>query len=71
MIPEVKKEEKEMENQNPNNFFYDDLFFKLLEKICVVLFTIVITFAVFFGIHYKYYSKVDKELIHWNNKRKS
>ena len=71
LIPEVKKEEKDLENQNPNNILYDDLFFKFLEKICVVLFTIVITFAVFFGIHYKYYNKVDKELIYWNNKRKS
>ena len=64
LIPEVKPEDKDsFENQTPevDDGFLGELFFKLLEKICVVLFTIVITFAVFFGIHNKYYNNINQE----------
>ena len=65
LIPEVKKEDKDsFENQTPDvddEEFFGDLFFKILEKVCVILFTIVITFALFFGLHYKYYRKIDQD----------
>ena len=65
-IPEVKDENKiSYENQdNPNDFFLDDLFFKILEKICVVLFTVVLTFAIFFCLYNQYYKNVDREQIY-------
>ena len=65
LIPEVKKEDKDsFENQTPDvddEEFFGDLFFKILKKVCVILFTIVITFALFFGLHYKYYRKIDQD----------
>ena len=62
-----------MENPYPyeDDVFLEELFFKILEKICVVLFTIVITFAMFSGIHSIYYSKVDKELVDSNSRKRS
>ena len=63
LIPEVKKENKEEESEEPNNFFNYDLFFEILEKICVVLFTVVLTMALFFLYYNIYYKKVDQELI--------
>jgi len=57
LIPEIKDDDKySFENQNPyrNDIFFNDIFFKILERICVVLFTIVITFAIFFMLHYIY-----------------
>ena len=65
LVPEGKNNDKDKENENPNNtgIYFDELFFKILEKICVVLFTVVVTFAMFFILYNKYYSKVDKELI--------
>ena len=67
LIPELNEDEKNIfENQNSNEdeTFLVDVFFKLLEKICVVLFTIVVTFAVFFSIHYKFYNNVNMEYIY-------
>ena len=73
LIPDVKKEDLDMENPYPyeDDVFLEELFFKILEKICVVLFTIVITFAMFSGIHSIYYSKVDKELVDSNSRKRS
>lgn len=62
IIPDVNKDVKNsFENQIPevNDSFEVELFFKILEKVCVVLFTIVVTFAVFFAIHHKYYSNIN------------
>ena len=74
LIPEVKKEDKDsFENQTPDvddEEFFGDLFFKILEKVCVILFTIVITFALFFGLHYKYYRKIDQDKLNRNKNRK-
>ena len=63
LIPEVKKENKEEESNEPTELFNYDLFFEVLEKICVVLFTIVLTMALFFLYYNIYYKKVDQELI--------
>ena len=66
LIPELNEDEKnsfENQNSNEDDSFLVDIFFKLLEKICVVLFTIVFTFAVFFTIHFKYYKNVNMEHI--------
>ena len=64
LIPEVKKDDKNLnDNPNPNELFNEEYFFKILEKICVVLFTIVITLANFFLMYNKYYSKIDKDKI--------
>ena len=64
LIPEIKDDDKySFENQNPyrDDIFFNDIFFKILERICVVLFTIVITFAIFFMLHYIYYNNIDEE----------
>ena len=63
LIPEVKKENKEEESNEPTELFNYDLFFEVLEKICVILFTIVLTMALFFLYYNIYYKKVDQELI--------
>ena len=66
LIPELNEDEKnsfENQNSNEDESFLADIFFKLLEKICVVLFTIVFTFALFFTLHYKYYNNVNMEQI--------
>ncbi len=63
LIPEVKKENKEEESNEPPELFNYDLFFEVLEKICVILFTIVLTMALFFLYYNIYYKKVDQELI--------
>ena len=63
LIPEVKKESKEQESNEPIELFNYDLFFEVLEKICVILFTIVLTMALFFLYYNIYYKKVDQELI--------
>ena len=63
LIPEVKKESKEEESNEPIELFNYDLFFEVLEKICVILFTIVLTMALFFLYYNIYYKKVDQELI--------
>ena len=73
LIPEVKPEDKnsfENQNPNPNDFYIEDFIFKVLERVCVILFTIVITFAVFFFIHYKYYSNIDEEQLRLIKNRK-
>ena len=67
-IPQVKDDDR-IVNQNPNEIFDEVKFFKILEKICIVLFTIVLTFAQFFLIYFKYYSKIDKNLLHRNNNK--
>ena len=67
-IPQVKDDDR-IVNQNPNDIFDEFKFFKILEKICVVLFTIVLTFAQFFLIYFKYYRKTDENLLHRNNKK--
>jgi len=67
-IPQVKDDDR-IVNQNPNDIFDEVKFFKMLEKICVVLFTIVLTFAQFFLIYFKYYSKIDENLLQRNNKK--
>ena len=67
-IPQVKDDDR-IANQNPNDIFDEVKFFKILEKICVVLFTIVLTFAQFFVIYFKYYSKIDENLLHRNNNK--
>ena len=67
-IPQVKDDDR-IVNQNPNDIFDEFKFFKILEKICVVLFTIVLTFAQFFLIYFKYYRKIDENLLHRNNKK--
>ena len=67
-IPQVKDDDKNV-NTNPNDIFDEVKFFKILEKICVVLFTIVLTFAQFFVIYFKYYSKIDENLLHRNNNK--
>ena len=63
LIPEVKKENKEEDSNEPTELFNYDLFFEVLEKICVILFTIVLTMALFFLYYNIYYKKVDQELI--------
>ena len=63
LIPEVKKENKEEESNEPTELFNYDLFFEVLEKICVILFTIVLTMALFFLYYNIYYKKVDQDLI--------
>jgi hypothetical protein len=67
-IPQVKEDDR-IVNQNPNEIFDEVKFFKILEKICIVLFTTVLTFAQFFLIYFKYYSKIDKKLLHRNNNK--
>ena len=63
LIPEVKKENKEEENDEITEPFNYDLFFEVLEKICIILFTLVLTMALFFLYYNIYYKKVDQELI--------
>ena len=63
LIPEVKKENKEEDSNEPTELFNYDLFFEVLEKICVILFTIVLTMALFFLYYNIYYKKVDQDLI--------
>ena len=63
LIPEVKKENTTEYDEDSEDFFNYDYFFQILEKICVVLFTIVITIAVFFFHYNAFYKKVDQELI--------
>ena len=73
LIPEVKKEDRDFfENQTPDvdEEFFGALFFKVLEKVCVVLFTIVITFALFFVLHYKYYRIIDQDKLNRIKNRK-
>lgn len=73
LIPEVKKEDRDsFENQTPDvdEEFFGDLFFKILEKVCVLLFTIVITFALFFVLHYKYYRIIDQDKLNRIKNRK-
>ena len=67
LIPEVKKENKtEKEDEEDSfNFFDFDLFFEVLEKICVVLFTVVLTMAIFFLNYNIYYKKIDQRF--YNN----
>ena len=62
LIPEVKKEIKNEENDESDEFNFV-LFFQILEKICVVLFTVVLSMALFFLYYNIYYKKVDQELI--------
>jgi len=64
LIPKLNEDEKkafEKQKPNTNDIFLDDIFFQVLEKICVILFTIVITFALFFSLHYKYYHNIDED----------
>ena len=73
LIPEVKEEDRDsFENQTPvvDEEFFGDLFFKILEKVCIVLFTIVITFALFFGLHFKYYREIDQDKLNRIKNRK-
>ena len=73
LIPEVKKEDRDsFENQTPDvdEEFFGVLFFKVIEKVCVVLFTIVITFALFFVLHYKYYRIIDQDKLNRIKNRK-
>ena len=67
LIPEVKKENKteEEDEEDSFNFFDFDLFFEVLEKICVVLFTVVLTMAIFFLNYNIYYKKIDQRF--YNN----
>ena len=67
LIPEVKKENKteEEDEEDSFNFFDFDLFFEVLEKICVVLFTVVLTMAIFFLNYNIYYKKIDQQF--YNN----
>ena len=62
LIPEVTKENK-TDDEDLEDFFNYDYFFQILEKICVVLFTIVLTLAVFFFHYNVFYKKVDQNLI--------
>ena len=67
LIQEVKKENKteEEDEEDSFNFFDFDLFFEVLEKICVVLFTVVLTMAIFFLNYNIYYKKIDQQF--YNN----
>ena len=72
LIPEVKEEKNrnDISDDEEENYdiFNDVYFFTLLEKICVVLFSIVITLAIFFLWHNTFYKNTDLELV--NNYRK-
>ena len=71
MIPEVKKDKNDNENGEDEqyNIFNDDYFFEVLEKICVILFSIVITLAMFFILHNTFYKNVDMELVNYYSKK--
>ena len=71
LIPEVKKDKNDNENGEDEqyNIFNDDYFFEVLEKICVILFSIVITLAMFFILHNTFYKNVDMELVNYYSKK--
>ena len=71
LIPDVSKENStEDDNDESDETFNFDLFFEVLEKICVVLFTIVLTFAVFFFNYNRYYKKVDQNILNYYSNQK-
>ena len=71
LIPEVKKDKNDNENgeEEEYNIFNDDYFFEVLEKICVILFSIVITLAMFFILHNTFYKNIDMELVNYYSKK--
>ena len=71
LIPEGAKENSTEDNddESDENFNFD-LFFEVLEKICVLLFTVVLTFAVFFFNYNKYYKKVDQNILNYYSNQK-
>ena len=70
LMPDLTNETNINDNGESDDKFDYDFFFKVLEKICVVLFTIVSTMAVFFFNYNIYYKKVDKNLLDYYNNQK-
>jgi hypothetical protein len=65
LIPDVKKENNTENEEEDGDAFDFDFFFEILEKICVILFTLVLTMAIFFFNYNRYYKKVDQNLLNY------
>ena len=65
LIPDVKKENNTENEEEDGDVFDFDFFFEILEKICVILFTLVLTMAIFFFNYNRYYKKVDQNLLNY------
>jgi len=70
LMPDLTNETNKEDNEEENESFNYDLFFEILEKICVILFTTVLTFAIFFFNYNRYYKKVDQNILNlYSNKK--
>ena len=70
LIPDVKNENNFKDNEDTNDNFNTDYFFEILEKICVGLFTLVLTIGLFFFHYNRYYKKIDPNLLDYYNNLK-
>ena len=70
LMPDLTNETNKEDDEEENESFDYDLFFEILEKICVILFTTVLTFAIFFINYNRYYKKVDQNIVNYYTNQK-
>ena len=70
LMPDLTNETNKEDNEEEDDKFDYDFFFEILEKICVILFTTVLTMAIFFFNYNRYYKKVDQNIVNYYTNQK-